>query len=145
MHEIRTEIDIAASPDRVWQVLMDFPSHPDWNPFVRSIQGKPRVGEQLVVKIQPEGGKGMTLKPKVLVADPQKELRWLGHLLFKGVFDGEHFFQVQAMANGHTRLVHGERFSGLLVPLAKSALDGGTKAGFIAMNEALKSRAETPA
>lgn len=40
------------------------------------------------------------------------------------------------------KVVHGERFSGVLVPFAKSSLDGRTKAGFVAMNEALKTRAE---
>jgi hypothetical protein len=142
MLEIRTEIDIAASPARVWSVLMDFPAHPAWNPFVRAISGTPRIGERLVVSIQPEGGKGMTFKPRVLVADAHKEFRWLGHLLLPGIFDGEHFFQLQALAPDRTRLVHGERFSGLLVPLARASLEGPTRAGFVAMNHALKARAE---
>ena len=142
MIEIRTEIDIAATPACVWEILLDFPAHADWNPFVRSITGTPQVGERLVVSIQPQGGKAMTFKPKVLAAQPQQELRWLGRFLLPGVFDGEHFFQVQALGAGSTRFVHGERFTGLLVPLAKGSLQGPTKAGFNAMNEALKTRAE---
>jgi hypothetical protein len=39
--------------------------------------------------------------------------------------------------------VHGEKFSGLLVGLAKSSLEGGTRAGFVAMNKALKARVES--
>lgn len=35
-------------------------------------------------------------------------------------------------------LVHGERFSGLLVPLLRGQLDAGTRSGFEAMNDALK-------
>lgn len=38
---------------------------------------------------------------------------------------------------------HGEYFSGLLVPLAWGGMEAGTRAGFVAMNEALKARAET--
>jgi hypothetical protein len=37
------------------------------------------------------------------------------------------------------RFTQGEKFSGLIVSHAKASLDRGTKAGFIAMNEALKS------
>ena len=39
-----------------------------------------------------------------------------------------------------TQLVHSEAFSGVLVPLLRSSLDGPTLAGFQAMNEALAQR-----
>lgn len=51
-------------------------------------------------------------------------------------------FLLEPKANGHVRFQQGEVFSGLLVPLMKNSLQGATKAGFIAMNEALKRRAE---
>jgi hypothetical protein len=142
MHEIRTEIEIAASPARVWQVLMDFPAHSEWNPFVRSIAGTAAPGARLDIRIQPEGGRAMAFRPTVLVAKEDEEFRWRGRFLVPGLFDGEHYFQVQALTAARTRLVHGERFSGLFVGMAKSSLDGGTRAGFVAMNQALKSRAE---
>ncbi len=143
MHDIATTIDIAATPDRVWSILVDFPAHPQWNPFVRSIEGTPRVGDRLTVSIRPPGGKGMTFRPTVLAAEPGRELRWRGHLLFPGLFDGEHYFRIEPLGPGLVRFVHGERFSGLLVPFAKSSLDRGTRAGFEAMNGALKARAES--
>jgi hypothetical protein len=145
MHEVRTEIDIQAPPARVWSVLADFPAHAQWNPFVRSIAGRPAAGERLLVNVQPQGGKAMTFKPVVLVADPHRELRWRGRFLVPGLFDGEHYFQIAPDGRGGTRFVHGEKFSGLLVGMAKSSLDGGTRAGFIAMNTALKARAEAAA
>jgi len=66
MHEVRTDIEIEATPERVWPILLDFPSHPDWNPFVRSIKGIAKVGDRLTAFIQPLGGKGMTFHPAVL-------------------------------------------------------------------------------
>jgi hypothetical protein len=143
MHEIRTDIEIKATPERVWSILLDFPSHRDWNPFVRSIEGVAKVGDRLKVFIQPQGGKGMTFRPAVLTVIPNAELRWLGRFLLPGIFDGEHYFQINQIAPGHVSFIQGERFSGVLVPFAKSSLDGATKAGFIAMNQALKSRAES--
>jgi hypothetical protein len=142
MHEVRTEIEIEATPERVWGILLDFPSHSQWNPFVRSIKGVAKVGDRLTVFIQPKGGKGMTFHPAVLTVIPNAELRWLGHFFLRGIFDGEHYFQIMQLAPHRVRFVQGERFSGVLVPFAKWSLDSGTKAGFVAMNQALRSRAE---
>ncbi len=142
MIEITTDIEISATPQRVWSILVDFPSHSQWNPFVCSIEGVPKAGERLKVAIQPPGGKGMTFRPTVLVATPEQELRWLGRFLLPGIFDGEHYFQIVPIGPDRVRFIHGEKFSGILVSLAKSGLEGGTRAGFVAMNRALKARAE---
>lgn len=143
MHEIITTIEINAPPRSVWSVLVDFPTHQYWNPFVRSIEGSPRDGETLKVFIQPVGGKGMTFRPRVLRAMPEEELRWLGRVVLPGIFDGDHFFKIEPLDEGRrTRFIHGERFTGLLVPLLRKNLDRGTRQGFEAMNQALKSRVE---
>jgi hypothetical protein len=143
MHEITTTMEINAPPRSVWKVLVDFQAHPQWNPFVRSIEGSPREGETLKVFIQPVGGKGMTFRPRVLRAVPDQELRWLGRVVLPGVFDGEHFFQIEPLDQGRrTRFIQGERFTGLLVPLLRTNLDRGTREGFEAMNQALKARVE---
>jgi hypothetical protein len=84
----------------------------------------------------------MAFSPTVLVASPNQELRWLGHFLLPGIFDGEHYFQTEAISPGRMRFIQGEKFSGILVGLYKAKLDGGTKSGFIAMNKALKLLAE---
>ncbi|WP_019867848.1 SRPBCC domain-containing protein [Methylovulum miyakonense] len=142
MLEIKTEIEIASEPERLWSILTDFAAYPQWNPFVRSIQGEAKTGGRLSVSVQPEGGKPMTFRPTVLLAAPNQELRWLGHLVLPGLFDGEHYFQIAPIAPGRVLFVHGEKFSGLLVALAKTKLEGGTQAGFEAMNKAIKNRAE---
>jgi hypothetical protein len=142
MHKIQSDIDIGATPERVWSILTDFAAYPSWNPFIRSISGTVEAGGRLTVSIQPVGGRAMTFRPTVLVAQPNSELRWRGHLLFPGIFDGEHCFKIAASASGGVRLTQNETFSGVLVALVKASLDRGTKPGFIAMNEALKARAE---
>jgi hypothetical protein len=142
MHEIQSQIEIAASAERVWSILMDFPAYPAWNPFIRSITGVAEKGRRISISIQPPSSSAMTFRATILQATPQVELRWLGHLLFRGIFDGEHYFQIAPGAAGRVRFTQGEKFSGLIVGLVKARLDQGTKAGFIAMNEALKSRAE---
>lgn len=141
MKVVATELQIDAPPSRVWDVLTDFPSHSDWNPFVRFIAGRLRPGETLSVFIQPPGGKGMRFSPTVLSVQPNRELRWKGKLLVPGLFDGEHYFRLKP-ANDGTQFEHGETFSGLLVALMPASSFGNIRAGFEAMNEALKIRAE---
>ena len=139
---LRTEIDINASGERVWRVLTDFSAYGEWNPFITSISGEVRRGARLKVRVQPSGGRGMTFRPTVLAADRNRELRWVGRLLFPGIFDGEHAFLITPLENGRVRLRQQETFRGLLVPLLRRLLDGQTRAGFEAMNRALKERAE---
>ncbi len=83
----------------------------------------------------------MRFKPKVLAAEPGRELRWLGRLGLPGIFDGEHSFRLEPLPGGGTRLVQAERFRGLLVGLFGGTLEK-TKAGFEQMNRALKQRTE---
>jgi hypothetical protein len=142
MKELRTEIKIQASAEQVWQILTDFASFPQWNPFIRQAKGEAKAETRLEIYIQPSGTKGMTFKPLVLNAEPNRELRWLGHLLMSGLFDGEHIFTIETLEPNHVRFIQHEIFTGLLVPLFASKLDSDTRRGFEEMNHALKARAE---
>jgi len=141
---IETEIEILAHPERVWAVLTGFSAYPAWNPFIASISGEPHPGARLTVSICPPGQASMTFKPRVLVADNARELRWKGRFLVPGLLDGEHYFRILPQAEGRAKLVHGEHFSGLLEPFLRRSLQGATRQGFLAMNAALKARAEAP-
>lgn len=142
MKELKTDITIHASAEKVWDILMDFEKYPEWNPFVQSIEGIPSEGETIHVRMQLEGGTAMTFKPKVLKVQPKKEFRWLGHLYISGLFDGEHYFQIEEGNSGEVYFTHGERFKGMLTSLFLSKIGESTQAGFEAMNLALKQRAE---
>lgn len=137
---IETAIDIMAPPERVWAILTDFAAYPSWNPYIVSAYGKPAAGAWLEVHIQRRGRRTMMFRPTVLVADVNRELRWRGRLLMPGMFGGEHFFRIEDRS-GTVHFVHGQAFSGLLVGLIRGPLST-TRAGFEAMNLALKERAE---
>jgi hypothetical protein len=78
----------------------------------------------------------------VLKAEPEKELRWLGSLFVRGLFDGEHIFTIEPISATSVKFVQREQFSGLLVPLFWRSLDIDTRRGFNEMNAALKERTE---
>ena len=140
--EIKTEILINAQPEKVWAILTNFKSYPNWNPFIKSIIGDVKVGNKITARIEPPKAKGMTFKPKVLTFETNKELKWLGHLLFAGLFDGEHKFELIDNGNGTTTFKQSEKFAGILVPLFKNQLDDNTKKGFEEMNSKLKELVE---
>jgi len=140
-YELHTDIDIEAPPETVWDVLTDLAGYADWNPFIVAAAGSVDVGARLTNRLQPPGGRAMTIKPTVTVADEGSTFEWLGRLGLPGVFDGRHRFELHPTATG-TRLVHNESFSGLLVRPLRSSLDTETRAGFVAMNTALRETAE---
>src|SRR5215212_2272088 len=142
MKELHSEIEINASPVRVWDILADFAAYPRWNPFIRHISGELEVGERLEVRLEPPGGRGITLRPTVLSAEPNRQLRWLGHLLVPGLFDAKHSLATQPLEENRVRFIQSEMFKGVLVPLFARSLDNNTLRGFEEMNGALKERAE---
>ena len=119
--ELASSIDINASPEEVWSVLTDFAKFPVWNPFMRWIKGDLRKGAKLEVRIQPTGARGSTFKPTILVVNPPRELRWLGHLWISGLFDGEHILTIESIGNNNARFQQKEIFNGLFVRLLAKA------------------------
>lgn len=138
--QITTSITINASRATVWKILTDFEKYPDWNPFIKSVSGAVKVGNQIKIKLQ-----GMTFKPVVLTLTENAELKWLGHFWFKGLFDGEHRFHITENADGTTQFEQTEKFSGIFVKLLSRTIEKDTTQGFEDMNRALKLRAENEA
>lgn len=123
--------------------MVDLEHYANWSPFIKSISGSLEKQGRLKVFIQPKGEKGMTFYPKVVTLEANKEIRWLGSLGCKGLFDGEHYFLLDKISDHKTTLIHGENFKGFLVPMLWAVIKQSTRKGFIAHNHALKSRAES--
>ncbi|MGH1366761.1 MAG: SRPBCC family protein [Calditrichia bacterium] len=142
MKRITTETIINAPAKLVWQVLTDFDKYSKWNPFMTSVSGLAMVGSEIIVSIQPPNSRPMIFKPRVLALTPELELRWKGKMFFSGLFDGEHYFQLNKRGEFQTQLIHGENFTGVLSGLLLHFIGENTRKGFIGMNEALKNQSE---
>ena len=140
--ELATNVEIDAPPERVWEVLVDFDHYAEWNPFMR-VAGRPNEGATLTVHVLPPGGRETVFEPDVTNCEKHRELRWLGHLVVPGLFDGEHRFRLEPLDGGdRTRFVHAESFSGVLATPYLWLRGDQLRSGFESMNEALKTRAE---
>ena len=140
--EIHTEIGIDASPDAVWDVLVDLASYPDWNPMVRKSSGEVRVGERLRLHYEPEGHRKWTFEPVLLVVEPGRELRWQGRPGVRFLFESEHIYLLKETPEGRTHLDHDMIFWGLLIPPVKKILENATRKPFNDLNRAMKDRVE---
>lgn len=133
--EIKTKITVKSSPEIIWKTLTNFENYPNWNPFIKEIEGKLKVSEQLKVKIQPENSSEMTFKPTILDLKKDKLFIWKGKFILKGLFDGEHKFELIDNKNGTTTFKQSEIFSGILVGIFNLE---STKKGFEKMNRKIK-------
>lgn len=138
---INTEITINASKEKVWNILTNFSEYKNWNPFIIMSEGTLKKGSKL--KNTMINGKGtMKFSPKILNVDNYKYFDWLGHLFFKGIFDGHHYFKIEEIKPGQIKMIQGENFSGLLSKIIMKKIGEQTRQNFIKMNDALKEKAE---
>ena len=142
MKSISTETTINASMEKVWNILSDFPSYLEWNPFITKISGELKTGAKLDVTLEIEGTKPQSFKPEIISLTPGEKFCWRGKLFIKGLFDGTHFFILDRMEDGKTHLTHGENFHGILTGPILRKIEKSTVNGFERMNLALKEKAE---
>jgi hypothetical protein len=140
--EIETDIWIECPPAAVWQILTATDEYPSWNPFIHRLRGPLHPGSRIDVEIGPPDSSPMTFQPVVITVERDREIRWLGSFWIRGLFDGEHSFRLESDGR-RTRVIQAERFSGLLVGGLSDSILRKTQRGFVAMNEALKERAES--
>ena len=136
---ITTHLTVSAPVEDVWEALVDLAGYRTWNPFITAAAGTIGVGERLELTIQPPGGREVAFQPCVTAVEQNRYVEWLGRLALPGIFDGRHSFTLTTMPGGRTFLQQSESFTGVLIPFTGAML-ARTRAGFVAMNEALAQR-----
>ncbi|KAL2844592.1 hypothetical protein BJY01DRAFT_248101 [Aspergillus pseudoustus] len=143
---LTTSIEINAPPAVVREKFLDFPSIPKYTTgFVHSITPTPAKPPASLIpgdKLACVMG-NMNFSPIVVENEPSI-FSWRGSL--PGVFTGEHVFRFEELDGGkRTRLVHEEKFNGLLAGLmgegwmsSLSSLKGNTLKGFEGYNQDFK-------
>ncbi|KAH7908676.1 hypothetical protein BJ138DRAFT_1157103 [Hygrophoropsis aurantiaca] len=160
---VSASIDIDAPRDVVWDVLMDWNAYREWNPFVRNQQITSSKGTPLDDQT-PHVGSFLSLRP-VHIPPTLNDARWFppssAAFLRITAFDTENCRAAwesvgmpgwvlsterwQALVEidgGRTRYETIEVFGGVAAYIIRVLLRGGLRAGFRAMAEGLKTRAE---
>lgn len=136
---IRTVVEIDAPPEKVYSVLADLESYPNWNPYHKKVEGKFEEGADLKIFVTRPDGKEVEVPPHMLKISKNKEITWGGGI--KGVFYGEHSFKMSGTSDGRTILKHNEDFSGFAIIFADLPPDVIAE-GYHQMNMALKKKVE---
>ena len=141
-YEISTTIEIAATPQNVWAVLVDLASYSQWHPMYKAATGQLAAGSTLTItSTHPTSGRPMTAKVKVLSAEPDTELRWASKML--GLPISERTFRLSPTADG-TSLEQAGTYRG--IGRSHSRVTAKTidriQESFEAINQAIKQQAE---
>ena len=129
---------IEASPERIWAILTDAASYPNWDSGVERVDGQIAPGQTIKVysKISP----GRAFPVKVVDFTPGERMVWSGGMPL-GLFKGDRTFTLQTDGSGVTRFAMREEFSGPMLPLIwRSMPDLGPS--FQQFATGLKARAE---
>ena len=138
---LRTEIEIPASPDAVWDVLADRTRTPSGT---RSSCPRPatwwwagsrtcsRTAQARSRRSSPAAGGRAGTRAAL---DREGRVR--------RIFDGEHAFRIEPAGPGRVRFIQEERFRGVAVPVMRGWLNDKIKPQFDAMNTALATRVQS--
>ncbi len=141
--ELRSEVEIDASPANVYGVLTDFARYEQWNPYLTSVRGQLAQGQKLKVELSLPEGSTYELEPLVTRVIEGEELRWVGRVWSSAfLLQAEHSFSLSELRPGVTRVVQRQDFSGFLLRFAGNALTLAAR-GSIYLNLALKKRVES--
>lgn len=111
----RSEITINAPIEKVWEVLINLPEWPRFDPSFSSIrlESDVSVGAKASFKL-----KGFPIQGVFAVVDVDHELTWVGKSLWTRAIDRH---VIERTVDGSTRLFLEESFVGLFAPLMISS------------------------
>jgi uncharacterized protein YndB with AHSA1/START domain len=121
-----SDIEVAAPPETVWDVLTDFGRWPRWNPDVRSMSFGGEVAEGATFRWKAGPG---TITSTIRRVDRPRVIGWTGRTL--GI-DAVHVYRLEPRGSG-THVTTEESYDGLLArafrgpvrTMLRKALDSG--------------------
>ena len=139
--KIEHRLGVQAPASVIWEQLVDLEKWGEWNPLYPRAQGVLRIGEPLVLDLALEGRPLTTIRPRVIDWVPNEQILWRTRSAF-GLLTGLRYLEIETLSEAGCIFSNGEIFSGLLGPIGAGRLRKEIRAGFQAMGEAVKTRAE---
>jgi hypothetical protein len=143
-------VQIEASIEAVWAVMLDTASYDAWNPFVVRVEcARPEVGEPIVLHVRWANGRAARSPERISIVEPPHDDHGLRRATLSYVYEGLPARLGLVRGTRHQRLTQEpggpttydtvEEFSG---PLVRLAGPGRVAEGFRRHAEALKRRCE---
>lgn len=112
MVAIVTHVDVAASPARVWQLLMDFARYGEWHPYAK-LSGVAAEGSELAYAVRRSLKASMLIKSEATVTRFEPEAHFALKLGLSGLAWVNEWYELEETESG-TRLTHGLEFRGFM-------------------------------
>lgn len=143
MFVVQAETEIDAPAPVVWAVLTDMEAYKAWSTMLHYRGGELVEDGTLQLRLTLPNGPSYNFAPRVIALEPERRFTWRATTGLRGIFDGEHSFELTPLGGGRTLLHNREQYSGLLAPLfQRLPMMRDAPAGFGAMNEEIRARAE---
>ena len=143
MYEIRTEVEIEATPEEVWAILSDVDGWSSWNTTVHASSGQFAQDAQMDITMKnKKGDAGPHYKPMITTCTPPFKMRWRAKMMAGFIFTNDKLIEISATESG-CKVTHSELFGGLMFKMMSGAMKTGVPPILDAMNRDLKSKAES--
>ncbi|GBO55327.1 hypothetical protein APA_3377 [Pseudanabaena sp. lw0831] len=133
-----TSTIIRASPEAIWNILVDGNNWLQWNPTIAKIEGNIALGETLKVHTKINPNQAFPVKVSEFI--PYEQMVWTGGMPF-GLFKGERTYSLSKQMDGFVEFSMREMFSGLMAPLITQSIPD-LQPSFDEFAASLKKRAE---
>ncbi|MCD4743948.1 MAG: SRPBCC domain-containing protein [Desulfobacteraceae bacterium] len=140
--EIEESIEINAPDEKIWDIISNFGTYPDWNTYIKYIEGDLKPGKSLYVETENMNANHAKYHAIVTKVVENRELSWEGRLLMSGIYDSERSFVITSLSESRSIFTFRGNYTGLLVPLFRALVRKGEASDYKRMNKALKVRAE---
>jgi hypothetical protein len=154
--KVELGIAIDAPIERIWAVLSDFAAYPEWNPYVKAVQGQvapeARIEMDMLyhTEYNTDKGKRVTEAVEVTAFAPPKYFSWVWkHPRGDWWLSAERIFRLRAREDGKCTFFNEVYFNGMgsvklfgLLDFQRDALERKVKLAMTKMNDALKERVE---
>jgi hypothetical protein len=142
--KIEHRAGIRAPASAIWAQLVDIESWPSWNPLYTEAKGVVRIGAELDLTVSLQGQAPRRIRPVIVDWVPNEQLHWRLSMM-AGLVKTIRYLEIEELGPGSCIFSNGEIFEGMLGPTIAARLRGPLRAGFQAMGEAVKARAEAAA
>jgi uncharacterized protein YndB with AHSA1/START domain len=137
-------VAIAAPAAFVWEVLVDYPHYPQWNPYTVRVSTTLAIGEPIDLTLPSPDGSATTFvnREYVRIVDPPHHLRYDTGDEMPGIFAVRDQWLTErgpGRCDYHTT----DTITGRYADVVMDRTGGWVKAGFDSVAHALKARAET--
>ncbi len=138
-YRIEHRLGIPAPAQTIWEILADLERWSEWNPVYPSVEGKLRIGEQLVLSEVLLGAPPRMVTSRVVDWVPDTQILW-SETAAGGLVKRLRYLEIEALNETGCVFSNGEVFSGLLAKRALAPQRRRLRQGFEALGEALRAR-----